>query len=127
MEKKNILYKIAIGLLVFLFGFGGISNLLKLPDAMKSLETLGYPVYFSAILGTAQLIGIIVLVIPKMNLLKELVFFGFFINLISALISHLVVEGLVPVVGIILLTLIILTTAFVLFLKLQKRESLKTN
>lgn len=124
MKNKTILYKIAVGLLVLLFGFGGVSNLLRFPETLASLETLRYPQYFSSILGVAQLSGIIVLLIPEQAKLKEFAFIGFFINLIAALTSHLVVEGLVPVIGIILFALVVLTTAFMLFLKLRKAESI---
>ena len=122
MKKQKVIYKIAVGLLVFLFGFGGLSNVLKMPEAMASLELLGYPNYFSSILGVAQLVGIIILISPRMVRLREIVFFGFFINLTSALVSHLVVEGPVPVVGIILFALCVLVTAFTLSLKLQSNQ-----
>ena len=122
MKKQKVIYKIAVGLLVFLFGFGGLSNVLKMPEAMASLELLGYPNYFSSILGVAQLAGIIILISPRMARLREIVFFGFFINLTSALVSHLVVEGLVPVVGIILFALCVLVTAFTLSLKLRSNH-----
>ena len=119
MKKQKVIYKIAIGLLVLLFGFGGLSNVLKMPGAMTSLELLGYPNYFSSILGVAQLVGVTILIIPRMVRFREIVFFGFFINLASALVSHLVVEGLVPVVGLILFALCVLVTAFILSLRLQ--------
>ncbi|WKN43191.1 DoxX family protein [Tunicatimonas pelagia] len=119
MERKKIIYKILVGLLVVLFGFGGISNLLLLPDMVASLNTLGYPEYFGRILGLAQVLGIMVLVAPVSSRLKEWAFAGFYINLISAIASHLIVEGLVPAVGIILVALVILTTAFVNFMQLK--------
>ena len=119
MKKQKVIYKIVIGLLVFLFGFGGISNILQLPEAMASLELLGSPNYFSLILGIAQLLGITILLIPSMARLREIVFFGFFINLVSALVSHLVVEGFAPVLVIILFALCILVTAYILSLRLQ--------
>ena len=122
MKNQKVIYKLAVGLLVFLFGFGGLSNVLKMPEAMASLELLGYPDYFASILGVAQIVGVIVLIAPKMERFREMAFFGFFINLASALVSHLVVEGLVPVIGIILFALCVLVAAFFLSLKLQSNH-----
>lgn len=119
MKTQKVIYKISVGLLVVLFGFGGVSNILKMPEAKASLELLGYPNYFGSMLGIAQLLGIILLLIPGMMRFREIVFFGFFINLTSALVSHLIVEGIVPVVGIILFALCVLVTAFTLSLRLQ--------
>ena len=100
--KKTIIYRILLGILVLLFGFGSIGNLLQLPDAMKSLTSLGYPDYFSYILGSAQLIAIIVLVIPPLKKLKEWALVGMIINLLAALLSHLIVEGFTPIILVIL-------------------------
>ena len=91
--NKKIVDRVLVALLILMFGFGSIGNLLQLPDAMKSLISLGYPDYFSYILGIAQLIAVIILVIPSQTRIKEWALIGMIINLIAALISHLVVEG----------------------------------
>lgn len=119
MKRKQIIFKVLVGLLVVLFGFGGVSNLLLLPDMVNSLTVLGYPEYFGRILGLAQILGVIALIAPVGSRFKEWAFVGFYINLLSAISSHLVVEGFVPAVGIILVALTILTIAFVQFSKLK--------
>ena len=78
MKNQKVTYIIAVGLLVFLFGFGGLSNVVKMPEAMACLELLGYPNYFASILGIAQIVGVIVLIAPKMGRFRKIAFFGFF-------------------------------------------------
>ena len=115
MKRKEIIYKIVIGFLVILFGFGGVSNLLLTQDIVESMTTLGYPEYFGRILGLGQLLGVVVFVAPVDKRFKEWAFIGFYINLISAATSHLIVEGFVPAVGITLVALTLLTFAFIQF------------
>lgn len=119
MKRKRIVYSIAVGFLALLFGFGGVANLLLLPDMVNSLTTLGYPEYFGRILGLAQVLGVTALITPISNRFKEWAFIGFYINLLSAITAHLVVEGFVPVVGVIFVVLTILTIAFVQFSQLK--------
>jgi hypothetical protein len=85
MKKIRITYWVitiltAIGFL--------ISAITELTHASKTLtettEVLGYPVYFLAMLGTAKLIGIIVILLPKYSRLKEWAYAGFAIDCIAA-------------------------------------------
>lgn len=70
-----------------------ISGLLAVthaPPMMKALAHLGYPAYFSNLLGVAKLSGVCVLLLPGYVKLKEWAYAGFGITIISACYSHLV-------------------------------------
>jgi hypothetical protein len=56
---------------------------------MKALAHLGYPPYFSNLLGIAKLSGVCVLLVPGLVRLKEWAYVGFGIVVISASYSHL--------------------------------------
>ncbi len=117
MKQQQIIYRIGLGMLIVFYAMGGVSNLLQLPDVMKNLKILGYPSYFAVFLGICQISAVILLLIPGFQKIKEWVFIGIYINLIGAMVSHIVVEGFLPVLIIILTTIIILTITFTLFLK----------
>jgi hypothetical protein len=55
---------------------------------MNALAHLGYPVYFGGLLGTAKLIGVVVLLIPGCVRLKEWAYAAFGITVLSATYSH---------------------------------------
>jgi len=69
----------------------GISGSLAISHAapfMKALAHLGYPPYFSNILGIAKIAGVIVLLAPGMPRLKEWAYVGCAITILSACYSH---------------------------------------
>lgn len=122
MNKTNIVYYTGLVLISIVFAAGGSSNLyMVLTNSAEVI--LGYPAYFSGILGTAQLLGVVCLLLPGLYQLKEWAFAGFYFNLISALISHVVVEGFVPVIWVILCILAILTVTYILFHQRHKAET----
>jgi hypothetical protein len=55
---------------------------------MKALAHLGYPPYFSDLLGLGKLIGITVLLVPGLPRLKEWAYAAFAIVVLSACYSH---------------------------------------
>src|SRR5579884_2633887 len=59
------------------------------PRMMRALAHLGYPAYFSNLLGTAKLLGVCVLLVPGLPRLKEWAYVGFGIIILSASYSHL--------------------------------------
>ena len=58
------------------------------PPMMKALAHLGYPPYFSDLLGIAKLSGVCVLLAPGLVRLKEWAYVGFGITVLSASYSH---------------------------------------
>ncbi len=55
-----------------------------------SFEHLGFPDYFRIELGIAKIIGVLLLLAPFTGRLKEWVYAGFMINMISASYAHAV-------------------------------------
>jgi uncharacterized membrane protein YphA (DoxX/SURF4 family) len=70
------------------FIIGGIIGLSRDAESLKTLSHLGYPGYFSTILGAWKLLGAIAIVAPGYPRLKEWAYAGFFFDLTSAAISH---------------------------------------
>jgi hypothetical protein len=56
---------------------------------MQALDHLGYPAYFSDLLGVGKLIGVCVLLVPGIARLKEWAYVAFGITILSASYSHL--------------------------------------
>lgn len=71
----------------------GVLALTHMPAMMKALARLGYPVYFSNLLGAAKLLGVCVLLLPRLPRLKEWAYVGFGITVLSACYSHLLTGG----------------------------------
>ncbi len=67
----------------------GFSDLLHLQPLYGLLLHLGYPSYFSAILGAWKVLGALALLSPRRPLVKEWAYAGMFIDYSSAIISHL--------------------------------------
>lgn len=91
MTKRNkIIYWISTIWLSFGMVSGGIFQLLKMDDAVKSFTHLGYPMYLLSILGLWKLLGVVAILIPKFLLLKEWAYAGFFFAMTGATASHLI-------------------------------------
>jgi DoxX-like family len=69
----------------------GISQILHLENMNELITHVGYPLYFMSIIGVWKILGVIAILIPKFELLKEWAYAGFFFLLTGALISHLAV------------------------------------
>ena len=72
----------------------GIMQLLKKPGqgGIDMIAHLGYPVYLLIILGIWKILGVIVILAPKIPLIKEWAYAGFFFAMTGALFSHLAVN-----------------------------------
>ena len=94
MKKRNkIIYWIAtiwlsLGMLstgaVQLFNLKGDG-----PGSPDSMAQMGYPVYFVTLLGIAKVLGVIALLVPKLPLLKEWAYAGFFFMMSGAIFTHI--------------------------------------
>jgi len=61
---------------------------LRLPQVAEAFAHLGFPDYFRVELAWAKLIGAVLLLVPVPARIKEWVYAGFAITLVSALIAH---------------------------------------
>ena len=88
-KTKTTIYWLANLFVAFIMTISGILALTHSPAMMQALEHLGYPPYFSNLLGVAKLIGVCVLLLPGTARLKEWAYAGFGITVLSASYSHL--------------------------------------
>jgi DoxX-like family len=88
MKLQLITYWAATPVVTLVMGISGGMAIAHLPSMMKGLAHLGYPPYFSNILGAGKTIGLVVLLVPGLPRLKEWAYAGFAITIVSACYSH---------------------------------------
>lgn len=92
MKKTNkIIYWTATIFLSIGMLAGGIQQMLQIGGYNEIVTKLGYPLYLLSIIGTWKILGVIAILIPKYQLLKEWAYAGFFFVMTGAAISHLAV------------------------------------
>jgi len=88
MKRKKITYWIATGFVAIIMAASGALAISHAPSYMKALAHLGYPTYFSNLLGLGKLAGVCVLLLPGLPKLKEWAYVAFGITVLSASYSH---------------------------------------
>lgn len=93
MTKRNkIIYWVAtIWLALGMISTGAV-QLFKMKEGQggaDSITHLGYPVYLLTILGVWKFLGVVTVLIPKLPLIKEWAYAGFFFAMTGAIFSHL--------------------------------------
>ena len=83
-------YWITTVLIALAMLLGGLAELTRQKQNLEGMTSLGYPPYFSTILGTWKVLGAIVLLAPRLPRLKEWAYAGVFFDLSGAAISHAV-------------------------------------
>jgi hypothetical protein len=100
MTRKSITYGIVTTVVAIAFAGSGIANLIHAPHIVADMAHLGYPAYFSTILGTWKLLGAVVVVAPELPRAKEWAYAGMIFDLTGAAISRAVVGdgalGVIP-------------------------------
>ena len=99
MTKRNkIIYWISTIWLALGMLATGILQLFKVkaegalaPPGVFGITHLGYPVYFLTILGVWKILGVVAVLIPKIPLLKEWAYAGFFFVMSGAVFSHIAI------------------------------------
>ena len=86
--KRNIVYWGATGLVAIVALAAGISYLAAAPQAVENFRHVGYPQQLRVLLGIAKLAGAIVLLLPRLPLLKEWAYAGFTFTWIAATVAH---------------------------------------
>ncbi|HEY0432755.1 MAG TPA: DoxX family protein [Chitinophagaceae bacterium] len=80
------------------------------PPGVDGIHHLGYPVYFLTILGVSKILGVLVLLLPRLTVEKEWAYAGFFFLMCGAIYSHIAVgdpaKELFPSVLLLTLTII---------------------
>jgi hypothetical protein len=90
MKKRNkIIYWIATVWLSLGMLSSGIVQLFKVEGEIEFILDLGYPPYFLTLLGVWKILAVVVLLIPKIPILKEWAYAGCFFAMSGAVFSHI--------------------------------------
>ena len=88
----------------------GFVQLFKVKEEVDFIIALGYPDYIIPLLGALKILGVAIILIPKLPLLKEWAYAGFVFTMLGAIFSHAVVGNgigeISPPVLLLILTLI---------------------
>ena len=87
-KARTTAYWISTLFVALIMAVSGVLALTHAPAMMTALAHLGYPRYFSDLLGVAKLSGVCVLLTPGFVKLKEWAYAGFGITVICAAYSH---------------------------------------
>lgn len=94
MKKTNIIYWIFTAIIGGFMLFSSVGDVLVLPDAVTFMTHLGYPAYFLPFIGWAKVLGVIAILVPGFQRLKEWAYAGLFFDLLGAAYSLTAVDGL---------------------------------
>lgn len=86
---KKIIYWIATIWLALGMLSSGIVQLLKMDQDIERMELLQYPAYLLTLLGVWKILGVIVILVPKLPIVKEWAYAGFFFAMSGAAYSHI--------------------------------------
>jgi len=110
MTKRNkIIYWIATVWLALGMVSTAIVQLIKMEKETAMMKHLGYPIYFLTIIGIWKLLGVIAVLLPKFQLVKEWAYAGFFFAMSGAICSHIALGNLnelVPSLLLLILTVV---------------------
>lgn len=99
MKKDKTIYWVSTTLAMLL---GATSAFFYFNNAymIEGFHRIGFPDYFRIELGIAKILGIFILLIPKVpKMIKEWAYAGFAITFISGIIAHTLVDGIAKGVG----------------------------
>ena len=83
-----IAYWLTSAAVVTELAWGGVWDILRVPQVRILTERLGYPDYFLVILGIWKVLGAVALAIPRFPRLKEWAYAGAFFDLTGAVFSQ---------------------------------------
>ncbi|WP_026632970.1 DoxX family protein [Dyadobacter alkalitolerans] len=90
MTKRNkIIYWIATVWLSLGMVSSGAVQIIKLKEEVDMMTNLGYPLYFLPIIGVWKMLGVVVVLLPRLPLVKEWAYAGFFFTMSGAVFSHI--------------------------------------
>ena len=87
-KTTKILYWVFLIIFLAFSVFDAIGGITKQQAGVDVMQHLGYPVYLMQILGIAKLLGVVAILQPKFNALKEWAFGGFAFTFIGAFASR---------------------------------------
>ena len=119
MNKLKIAYWITTGIFSAMMLFSAAMYFTN-PQMAQTFGHLGFPDYFRIELGAAKIIGVLLLLAPFTGRLKEWVYAGFTINMVSASIAHAALGDPISAALTPLILLGILAVSYITFQKLDE-------
>ena len=118
MTRRAIVYWVAttcIGLEALVGGVVGLTNGREMVMAGEPIDNvlvhLGYPLYFARILGVAEVLAGVAILVPGFPRLKEWAYAGLFFNMAGAAVSRAVRgDGVAHIVAPLILALVALSS-----------------
>lgn len=92
MKKDKIIYWVSTGIMCFIFLFSAQIYFFNYDMVTQFFKSLNFPVWLVYPLAIAKVFGVIIVLINRPILLKELAYAGFFYNSLLALTSHLIAK-----------------------------------
>jgi uncharacterized membrane protein YphA (DoxX/SURF4 family) len=107
MRTTRILYWILTGLMAAFMLLSAIPDVLRIPAAVDVFAHLGYPTYLLPFIGVAKILGVVAVLVPGFQRLKEWAYAGLVFDLVGALYSHVAVgdppgSWVFPIIGLLL-------------------------
>ena len=113
MRKRiNNVYWVVTGLMAAFMLMASVPDVLRLPEAVEIFGQLGYPTYLLPYLGTAKILGVVAVLVPGVDRLKEWAYAGLVFDIAGALYSHLSVGDPVSVWGFALIALVLVSSSY---------------
>ena len=92
MRRRNkIIYWVATIWLAVAMVASGVQQVFSIGGFVGIMKAMGYPAYFSAILGVWKLLAVLVILLPKLALWKEWAYAGLFFVMSGAFFSHIAI------------------------------------
>lgn len=95
-KRNTIIFWISTGLFCAFMLSSAIPNILSAAEWVVIFDQLGFPQYLLPFLGVAKLLGVIALLVPGFNRIREWAYAGFFFDLVGATYSALTAFGFDP-------------------------------
>src|ERR1035441_10646081 len=96
-KATNTVYWICTIIFAALMAFSAAGGIKPSQQAIQVIhDGLGYPVYFIQFISIAKLLGVIAILIPGLNRIKEWAYAGLFFDLAGAIYSNIAVGGVDP-------------------------------
>jgi uncharacterized membrane protein YphA (DoxX/SURF4 family) len=104
-----------------------VPDVMLVPDAVKFMQHLGFPNYFTAFIGAAKILGAIAILIPGFPKIREWAYAGLFFDLIGAIWSVGSTDGITPSLSFMLLPIIFGAVSYYYWHKLYTAHAQKSH
>jgi uncharacterized membrane protein YphA (DoxX/SURF4 family) len=90
-RNRTIAYWVTTVAVAAEFAAGGVMDILRLPPFFAVTQRLGYPAYFSTIVGVWKVLGAVAILAPRAPRIREWAYAGMVFTMTGAVASHLAV------------------------------------